>query len=144
VRQAAFGRHLSGRFSTNGYGGYHGSRWRAGGLRGREQVFGGGFWPGLGDGYGPVAPVVVVKPPRYLADPTVLDLPAVPGIREATAPEPAGPTIDRDEWRGPFKPNAKILSRGGDGHFAIVDGSGEARGGATDPRIIQIRAPRER
>ncbi|CAA9304395.1 MAG: hypothetical protein AVDCRST_MAG90-8 [uncultured Microvirga sp.] len=53
-------------------------------------------------------------------------------------------TIDRDELRGPLKPSAKILSRGRDGQFSIVEGSGEARSGAADPRIIHIRAPRSR
>ncbi len=146
LRQAAFGRHASGGITANGSGAYHGSGWRTGGFGGRDQVFAGGFWPGFGDGdpYGFAVPVVIVRPRRDLGDPTVLDLPAVPGIREAPAPEPAGLTIDRDEWRGPRRTGAKILSRGRDGHFSIVEGSGEASRGATDPRIIHIPARQRR
>lgn len=146
VRQAGIGRHGSGGFSANRHGGFHGGRWRARGFGGRDQVFAGGFWPGFGDGdaYGPATPVVIVRPLREFGHPTVLDLPAVPGIREAPAPEPAGLTIDRDEWRGPQRTGAKILARGRDGRFAIVEGSGEATGGATDPRIIHIPAPQRR
>lgn len=131
---------------ANGYGARQGSRWRAGRF-GDAVSYGGGYWPGYGidDGHGPSAqPIVIVAPPRFNAYPTVLDLPVVPGIRAAPSAEPVTYTIDRDELRRPQRTGAKILSRGRDGHFAIVEGSGEAGGGASDPRIIHIRAPQGR
>jgi hypothetical protein len=114
-------------------------------------VSGGFFWPPVSDpylygdtGYGAPAPGVILDPQGDPDDPTVLDLPARPGIRAARTPEPAVFITDPDAWRGPHRPSAKILSRGRDGHFTVVEGSGEATRGASDPKIIQIGAPERR
>jgi len=126
------------RRASRGFGPIHGYGHRRGGF-GRVAVFYGEFWPGNGDG--PATSVEILEAPGYLADPTVLDLPAVPGIRPAPRPEPASLTIDRDHWRGPRRVGAKILSRRPDGEFEPVEGSGEATGGASGPKIIHLPVP---
>lgn len=146
----AFDRGASGRFGGVDYEAAQGRSRRGDGFRPRTFVSG-GYWPPFGDpyvhgdgDYGAPPPVVVLDQQGDPDDPTVLDLPARPGIRAAPAPEPAVFTADRDAWRAPRRPSAKILSRGRDGHFAVVEGSGEAMRGASDAKIIQIGAPERR
>jgi hypothetical protein len=147
-----YGAHRFGRFhgSRIHHGRFHHGRYAWRGHHGR-YAWGGWYvapWPGYVDAVGySSSPSVIVEPgaPR---DPTVLDWPAVPGIRSAPSAAPMIYVINSDADRrrnlrkrvdrlGP-----KILSRQADGGFAESSDAFDAPAGSTGPRIIQVRVPR--
>jgi hypothetical protein len=110
----------------------------------------GGFWPGyLDDGYGAQQPVYVQQnvATSVAAYPTVLDLPAVAGIRSEPAAQPviyvikgqgrrAEPPLVR---KGEHRPGAKVIAVGKEQPATTGSAAPAATGGA---RIVEVTARR--